>query len=38
MTHIKDNRKAALIVVDVQESFKARGEAFWESRSPRIRT
>ena len=26
--------KTALIVVDAQESFKARGEAFWESRGP----
>ncbi len=35
MANIKDNRKTALIVVDVQESFKARGEAFWKTRGPR---
>ncbi len=35
MTHIKADKKIALIVVDVQESFKARGEVFWESRGPK---
>jgi len=35
MAHVKINKNTALIVVDVQESFKARGEDFWESRGPR---
>jgi len=30
----KNNKKYALLVVDAQESFKAKGEAFWESRGP----
>ena len=31
---INDDRKTALLVVDAQESFKARGEAFWKTRGP----
>lgn len=35
MIDVKTDRKTALIVVDVQDSFKARGEEFWESRGPK---
>lgn len=35
MTDVKTARKTALIVVDAQESFKARGDAFWESGGPK---
>ena len=34
MTGTKDQRKTALLVVDAQESFKARGETFWNTRGP----
>jgi nicotinamidase-related amidase len=35
MTDVKAARKTALLVVDAQESFKARGDAFWESGGPK---
>jgi nicotinamidase-related amidase len=35
MSHSKTGIDTALLVVDAQESFKARGTAFWESRGPK---
>ena len=34
MTPIQNDQKCALIVVDAQESFKTRGEKFWQTRGP----
>lgn len=35
MTLNKTDKKTALLVVDAQESFKARGDDFWQSRGPK---
>jgi nicotinamidase-related amidase len=35
MSDLKTGQDTALLVVDAQESFKARGAAFWESRGPK---